>query len=77
MSHTADAAVEPKVETTDEGSTMADSETKLATEAVHGNKASVGEGGQVDKGHDVAGAATVCHFPTYHRSSDMRCGSFY
>jgi hypothetical protein len=62
MSSTPETGPEPKVEAADAGPKVAETETKLATEPIHGEKAEASEAGHVDEKNDATGATPVCHF---------------
>jgi hypothetical protein len=66
MASTADTGLEPKVESVDEGPKLSETETKLATEPMHGDKAAASEADHEDKKKDAAGAAPVCLFYARH-----------
>jgi hypothetical protein len=64
MSSNADTALEPTVETAGAGPKLAEAETKLATEPMHGDKAAASEEGQGDQKTDAPGDAPVRHIST-------------
>jgi len=59
MSSNADTAVEPQVEEAGAGLKLAETETKLATEPMHGDKAAESEESQAAEKTDASSAAPV------------------
>jgi len=59
MSSNADTALEPQVETASAGPKLAETETQLATEPVHGDKAATSEETQGNEKTDDPSAAPV------------------
>jgi hypothetical protein len=59
MSSNADTPLEPQVETASAGPKLAETETQLATEPVHGDKAVTSEETQGDEKADAPSAAPV------------------
>lgn len=59
MSSNIDTVVEPKVESASGGPKLAETETKLATEPMHGEKLAANEGTQVEDKADTSSAAPV------------------
>jgi hypothetical protein len=64
MSSNTDAALEPKVEASGAGPELTETETKLATEPMHGDMAATSEETQGNEKADTSSAAPVSHiFP--------------
>ncbi len=59
MSSNADTVLEPKVETASAGPKLAETETKLATEPMHGDKAAASEETQGSEKTDAPSDAPV------------------
>jgi hypothetical protein len=64
MSSNADTALEPKVETFNGGPKLAETETKLATEPMHGDQAAASEEVQGGEKADAPSAAPVRYINT-------------
>jgi hypothetical protein len=68
MSSNADTAVEPQLEEAGAGPKLAETETKLATEPIHGDKAAESEEGQAAEKADASSAAPVRDIYTWRIS---------
>jgi hypothetical protein len=64
MSSNADTALEPNVETTSAGPELAETETKLVTEPMHGDQAAASEEVRGDEKIDAPSAAPVRYINT-------------
>lgn len=70
MSSNSDTALEPKVETGSGGPKLAETETKLATEPMHGDNAVTSGESVGDEKTDAPSDAPVCHIYTLRISED-------
>lgn len=61
--HATDATIEPKVETADAGPKLAATETKLATEPLHGSETGAKSENDVEEKKETTGVVAVSYLP--------------